>query len=97
MALCDHLTVTPVHERRELTPDELAYLLDATRTGPVRSKLTGGQRFKLYLVAMSTGLRASELASLTPKSFDLEAPIPVVTVAPKDEKARRGATLPLRW
>jgi integrase/recombinase XerD len=87
--------VDPVHERRELTQDELAYLLDATRTGPVRSKLTGGQRFKLYLVAMSTGLRASELASLTPKSFDLEAAIPVVTVAPKDEKARRGATLPL--
>lgn len=87
--------VARVHERRELTLDELELLLEVTSTGPVRSKLTGLQRFRLYVTAMSTGLRASELSSLTPESFDLEAEIPTVTVAPKDEKARRGATLPL--
>jgi integrase len=87
--------VERVHERRELTLDELQLLFEATLAGPVRSKLTGLQRFRLYLTALSTGLRARELASLTPKSFDLEAEIPTVTVAPKDEKARRGATLPL--
>jgi integrase/recombinase XerD len=87
--------VERVHERRELSLNELKRLFEATITGPIRSKLTGIQRIRLYLTAMSTGLRASELASLTPESFDLEAEIPTVTVAPKDEKARRGATLPL--
>lgn len=87
--------VERVHERREVTLDELIYLFEVTQIGPVRSKLTGIQRVLLYRTAMSTGLRASELASLTPKSFDLEAEIPTVSVAPKDEKARRGATLPL--
>jgi len=43
----------------------------------------------------STGLRASELASLTPAHFDLEAQPPTVAVLACDEKSRRGDTLPL--
>jgi len=87
--------VDRVHVRRELTQDEFECLFETTRSGPVRSKLTGIQRCMLYLAAISTGLRASELASLTPGSFDVDADIPTVTVAPNNEKARRGATLPL--
>src|SRR5262249_46629272 len=38
---------------------------------------------------------ASELASLTPRSFDLRAVPATVTIEAPDEKARRDATLPL--
>lgn len=52
-------------------------------------------RFTLYSVALGTGLRASELASLNPKSFDLTTDSPTVKILAKSEKARRGDTLPL--
>ena len=42
-----------------------------------------------------TGLRANELASLTASSFDFQANPPTVTVEAENEKAGRGATLPL--
>jgi integrase len=49
----------------------------------------------LYLTAAYTGLRASELASLTPESFDLDARTPAVTVAAGYSKHRREDTVPL--
>jgi integrase len=82
-------------QRRELTDSEISHLLEATRNGVVRSLLTGEQRFMLYATALGTGLRASELASLTPRSFELTGEFPSVTIEASDEKARRGATLPL--
>ncbi len=83
------------HPRRELTSDELAKLFEATRNGPARKPLTGEQRFLLYAMAVGTGLRASELASLTPGHFDLDAEMPTVSIKAEDEKARRGDLLPL--
>jgi integrase len=82
-------------ERREVDGDELRLLLKTTSIGPVRSRLTGQQRFVLYSVALGTGLRASELASLTPANFDLMANPPTVRIDAANEKARRGAVLPL--
>ena len=82
-------------ERREFTDDELGRLLEAAKNGPVRSKLTGGQRFALYATALGTGLRASELASLTPGDFDFEVSPATVHVKAENEKARRGDTLPM--
>lgn len=60
-------------ERRELSEVEIQYLLNAAKSGKVLAKMTGFQRFTLYATALSTGLRASELASLTPAHFDLDA------------------------
>ena len=71
-------------ERRELTDDELRRLLEATRSGPVRSKLTGWQRFTLYSTALGTGLRASELGSLTTGHFELSSSPPTVRIDAKD-------------
>jgi site-specific recombinase XerD len=82
-------------ERRELSGEEIRWLLKATNAEPVRSRLTGQQRVVLYSVALSTGLRASECASLTPAHFDLTADPPTVRIDAGDEKARRGASLPL--
>ena len=81
--------------RRELTDDEIARLLTATENGDVCSRLNGPDRAMLYRVALSTGLRAGELGSLTPKSFDLHADPPTVEIEPENEKAGRGAVLPI--
>ena len=83
------------HDRRELTGEEVAALLAATRAaGPLRG-LSGGDRAMLYSVALYSGLRASELASLTPASFDLSADSPTVTVGAAYAKNRRADTLPV--
>jgi hypothetical protein len=61
------------HDRRDLPPDELAKLLDATRNSSTKFRdLDGIDRFHLYLTACGTGFRVGELASLTPASFDLD-------------------------
>lgn len=81
------------HDRRTLSDGELARLLEATRGGPVVFGLSGEDRRALYLVALGTGLRASELASLTPASFDLRER--TVTVEASYSKRRRLDVLPL--
>jgi len=66
----------PSKIRRALTPDELNRIVRAARASAVREEaLTGEQRSWLYLVAASTGFRAGELSSLTPRSFDLDEAI----------------------
>jgi len=50
----------------------------------------------LYRVAVETGLRQSELRSLTRVSFALDASPPTVTVQAGCSKHRRQDVLPLR-
>lgn len=83
-------------ERRGLTPREIVILLTATEAGKQHHGMTGRQRTLLYRLAIETGLRWSELRSLTKASFDLDGEYPNVTIKPEDEKAGRGATLNLR-
>jgi integrase len=84
------------HDRRNLEPDELCRLLAATRDSDRTFRgLAGADRFVIYLTAMGTGLRAGELASLTPDGFDLGATVPVVTVRAGYTKNKNTATLPL--
>ena len=92
-----HLTTENVatDRRLELADNELRELLAVTRTGPPRFGLSGEQRFMLYAVAVGTGLRASELASLSTSSFDFASTPPTVRIEAHHEKARRGDTLPL--
>src|SRR5579872_6663572 len=82
-------------ERRALNDDDFAALVAATLNGPVfRNQITGTDRAMLYVVAAFTGLRVSELASLTPESFDLDSG--VVTVQAAHSKRRRLDRQPLR-
>jgi integrase len=72
-----------------LTADELAKLVHATETS--RKTLCGftpTDRAMLSALAAYTGLRASELASLVPSSFDLDAK--TVSVGAAYSKRRRG-------
>jgi len=144
------------HQRRALTADEVAALLEATRLRPVaeigrpsmrlprdpsspnesrrkRSSWTfepltaenfhlcytaalerltgqparlkrlerlGRQRAMFYLLAVSTGLRRNELASLTVGQIHLETtpatPMPYIQLSAADAKNAREANLPLR-
>ncbi len=74
-------------ERREVPEDELLRLLDAAEKGSTLFGLTGEQRRRLYLVAVSTGL--------TPSHFDLNSDPPTVRIDATDEKSRRGGVLPI--
>lgn len=93
------------HDRRPLSPTELRRLIQAAlkgrtlfgrdRHGVISWQLTGADRAMLYRLAVETGLRAGELRSLTPASFDLSDDLPTVKVLAAYSKHRRDDTLPL--
>ncbi len=71
------------HRRRPLSAEEFTRLIEAARAGGAFRGLAGPDRAVLYTVAGMTGLRAKELASLSPRSFALDADPPVVVVEPR--------------
>ncbi len=82
------------HDRRTLALDELQKLIDAAAIGPDFQRMTGPARALCYRLAVASGLRYAELASLTPESFHFENG-PGVTVAAAYAKNGQTATLPL--
>jgi integrase len=80
--------------RRALEPDQFAALIRAAHAGRPLRGLAGADRAVIYQLAARTGFRASEVASLTPESFDLDAPS--VTVEAGYSKHRRKDVQPLR-
>ena len=84
------------HDRRALDVEETRWLLDTTRQGPERYGMSGTERATLYRLAVESGLRAGELASLTRASFALDGDRPTVTVQAGYSKHRREDVLPLR-
>ena len=82
--------------RRALSVEEIGALLTATAAEPERFTMTGPRRALLYRLAIETGLRASELDSLTRASFDLSGERPTVRVAAAYSKHRRDDVVPLR-
>jgi integrase len=83
------------HDRRTISIDELRRLVAAAHDGPTYQKMTGPARALCYRLAATTGLRYSEIASITPESLDLEADPATVTVAASATKNREPATLHL--
>jgi integrase len=82
--------------RRALEADELRLLIQVAQKSPKRFRgLSGSDRAMLYLTAAYAGLRASELASLTPASLDLDSECPTITVDAGDSKRRRRDVQPI--
>ncbi len=79
-----------------LEPEKLRWLLSTTYTGSERFGMVGSIRTLLYRLASESGLRVSEIDSLTRASFDLDDPEATVMVAAAYAKNRRDDTLPLR-
>ncbi len=83
-------------QRRCLPDDEFQEFLAATHNGKTLKRICGPDRFMLYLVDGWTGLRAQELASLRPESFQLDGTEPAVTVQAGYSKHQREDVLSLR-
>jgi len=81
------------HDRRTVSLDDLHRLIEATQSGPEVMGMTGPARALCYRLAVATGLRYSEIASIRPESFDWNAPS--VTVAACYTKNGDPATLPI--
>lgn len=84
------------HARRALSAEELTKLVASARQSHKRIQgFSGEQRARIYLISYMTGLRKKEIASLTPRSFDLQGSPPTVTVEAACSKHRRKDVLPL--
>ena len=84
------------HGRRTMDVDGLRILLQtAGASQTVFLGLSGKDRAILYALAMVTGFRAGELASLLPRSFDLTAEGPTVRGRAAYTKNRREAVQPI--
>ena len=81
------------HDRRTISVEELLRLVEVTQRGEDFQGMSGPVRGLVYRLAVATGLRYSEIASIYPESFDWEAPS--VTVAACYTKNGQTATLPL--
>ncbi len=83
-------------KRRALTVDEVARMVASARESGVSiQRFDGEQRARIYILSYMTGLRKNELASLTPRSFDLDGSPPTLTVEAAFSKHRRTDVLPL--
>lgn len=85
------------HPRRILSDEELAKVLAAAESSGQRVMgLTGPERAMYYRIALGTGFRAAEIASLTPMSFNLtDMDNASVTVAAAYSKHRREDVQPI--
>lgn len=82
--------------RRALTAAEVGQLIVSAQSSKKKiNRVDGEQRARIYFLAYMTGLRKNELASLSPKSFNLEGNPPTVTVEARHSKHRRKDVLPL--
>ena len=98
--------------RRAMSKPQLERLLEATRAGKAivakrdrrthraLATLTGPERAWVYSLAMATGFRASEIASLTPEQFRLDGDSPSVTVlaaySKRGKRSGRDDVQPIR-
>jgi len=84
------------HPRRALSVEEVGRLIASARaSGKDIQCFSPEERARIYIIAGLTGLRRKEIASLTPRSFDLKAKPPTVTVQAACSKHRRTDVLPL--
>ena len=83
------------HDRRSLTDDEFARLVEAAEAGKVVEGVKGPDRAMLYILAAWTGYRRQELASLSHKSLDLDSERPDVKVDASYTKNDDKASIPL--
>ncbi len=79
-------------ERRMLLPDEWKWLRSVTLAeAEERYGMTASERVLLYATAVQTGLRSSELRSLTRRRLFLESEQPYITCAAGSTKNKRDA------
>jgi len=83
------------HDRRALTERECQTLLQVTATQDARFGMTGVERALLYQTALESGLRATEIQTLTISSCSLDVVPPTLTVKAAYSKHRREDVQPI--
>jgi integrase len=84
------------HDRRTLGLEELRRLIEAAHQGGPYREMTGPDRAIIYRLAVATGLRFAEIASITRDSFALGGPgMPAVSVKAGYTKNGDPTTLPI--
>ena len=83
-----------VHPRRALTANEVARLIRAAENGRPFRSISGAERALIYRLAVESGLRFNEIVTLKVSDFNFDDC--TIQVRDGNEKARRGAILPLR-
>ena len=96
----EHLTALSAEtdirwQRRAISTEEFSRLIAAAHTGPKVQCVAGPERAMLYVLAAWTGYRREEIASLTIKSFDLDALPATVKVSASFSKRRKNDIIPL--
>ena len=81
--------------RRALTAGEFMALVTAAESGRVVQGTSGPERALIYSLAVTTGLRAREVALLCIRDLVLDADCPYIALPPAVAKAKRGEVLPL--
>jgi integrase len=87
----------PLHERTLIRYGKRKGKNEANVREEVKeqARMLGLERKLVYATLIYTGLRKKELASISIGQVFIDAEIPHILLAAKDEKARRGAALPL--
>jgi integrase len=87
----------PIHELTKIRTEKQKGTNNVNVSEEVKdqAKRLGLERKLLYATLIYTGLRESELASITVGQVFIDAEIPYIALTAKQEKMRRGATLPL--
>jgi len=80
------------HDRRALSPEEFARLVEAAEQGPAIVHIPGPDRAMMYILAAWTGYRKKEIGSLTKRSFCLNSDPPTAAVEAAYSKRRREDT-----
>jgi len=80
------------HDRRALSDEEFALLVEAAMEGKRVVKISGPDRAIMYILSAWTGYRRSELGSLTKRSLRLDDDPPTITVAAAYSKRKRQDT-----
>ena len=84
------------HGRQSLTADQLGKILNSAKTSTVVYRgLNGNDRYHVYLTAIYTGFRRTEVASLSPADFDFVSDPVTVSLPMAITKNRKGATQPI--
>jgi integrase len=83
----------PRHERRTIAVEEMRTLIEAAEAGEPFKSMTGPMRALCYRLAVASGLRYSEIRSITPESFDWQAS--TVTIRAAYAKNGQTVTLPI--
>jgi hypothetical protein len=83
------------HDRRTIGIDELRRLIEVAERGAPYREMSGPARALCYRLAVATGLRLSEIKSITRQSFDFQASPATVSVAAAYTKNGDRATLSL--